>query len=165
MSEQIQQQMEKMVVEEKSTTDILRQINKSMNDIRNKDYGIKEDITYVVPLKPTKNGVQILELKKDREKEDIHRDLRKIQKLLTKVNDGINKVQMTTYQHLITKRQYRQHETEENIHKKRRREDAHESRKRQASMNTVSSVTCQELLDDMNKTDDDDDDGFGLNLK
>ena len=156
--------MEKMVVEEKSTTDILRQINKSMNDIRTKDYGIKEDITYVVPLKPGKNTVHILEMKKDREKEDIHRDLRKIQKLLIKVNAGITKVQMTAYQHLITKRQYKQHETEENIHKKRRREDAYESRKRQASMNTVSSVTCQELLDDMNKTDDDED-GFGLNLK
>ena len=90
MSEHIQQQMEKMVVEEKSTTDILRQINKSMNDIRTKDYGIKEDTTYVVPLKPTKKGVHILELKKDNEKEDIHRDLRKIQKLLIKVDDGIN---------------------------------------------------------------------------
>ena len=60
---------------------------------------------------------------------------------------------MTTYQHLITKRRYRQYEAEEKSHKKRRKEDADESRKRQASMNTVSSATCQELLDDMNKAD------------
>ena len=164
MSEQLQQQMEKMVVEEKSTTDILRQIDKSINDIRTKDYGMKEDTTYVVPVKATKNGVHILELKRDNEKEKVYKNLRQIKILLRKVNEGINKVQKTTYQHLITKRRYRPYEAEENSHKKRRKEDADESRKRQASMNTVSSVTCQELLDDMNNTDDDDD-GFGLNLK
>ena len=57
-----------MNMSEKETSSSLKMANKTLNGILTKGYGMKEDLSYVVPLKPTRNRVNILELKRDRQK-------------------------------------------------------------------------------------------------
>lgn len=155
MSEQQQQQMAGLVLEEKSITSSLNAINKSMGNLLNKKYGMKEDTEFIVPLKPSKEKVRMLDLKRARESDEVHANVRKVQKLLLKINEGIGTVQKTTYQYLITKKRQRDLSVDEKNHRKKRKEEVTASRLRQSALNTVSNVSLSDLQNDMERSDDD----------
>ena len=78
MTEQLQTRMNEMKMNEKETSSSLKTVNTTMNDILTKSYGMREDHTYVVPLKVSRNAVAQLELKRDREIDDVHNDIKKL---------------------------------------------------------------------------------------
>jgi hypothetical protein len=156
MTDQIQQQMTDMVMSEKQTTDSLRMIDKTMNNILTTNYGMKEDKTYLVPTQTSKEGVNTLELRKHKQTDDIHKDIRRVRKLLLKINTNINTVQKTTYQHLITKKRHREYERNKDDHKKQKFKEMTSSRKRQETMNTVKQTTMYDLYSEVTHVDDDD---------
>ena len=118
MTEQLQKQMTEMRMQEQSTTKSLKEVNKTMVNILNKKYGLKEDLEFITPLKPTKDNVRMLELKKQKETDEVHNNIRQVQKLLLKINDGVDKVQKTSYQYLMTKKRQRDVDENEKQHKR-----------------------------------------------
>ena len=115
---------------------------------------MREDKTYITPIKPSKNTVRIIKLKKDKQVQNVHRDLQRIQQLLLKVNDGIIDVQKTTYQYMITKKRNREYETDERKHKTQRKEDIQSSRDRQASLVNPTIPDYEEIYGEMDNDDD-----------
>ena len=147
-------------MEEESTTKCLKEVNRTMVNILSKKYGLKEDAEFITPLKPTKNKVRMLELKKQSETDEVHKHIRLVQKLLLKINDGVDKVQKSTYQYLMTKKRQRDNEHNEKEHKKIRKEDSLASRQRQSALNTVSDVSFVDLYRQMGNSGDDLDEEF-----
>jgi hypothetical protein len=156
MTEQLLKNMNDMKMDEEATSASLKMMNQTMNDILTKRYGMKEDHTYVVPLKPSRGTVRILELKRDRETDDIHQDIRRAQKILLKINEGIKTCQKTTYRYHTTKRRNREYETCDRQHKKKKKEEQMASRQRQTTLNTSSHISLNILINEMDNSEDGD---------
>ena len=95
----------------------------------------------------------ILELKKQTETEEVKKNVRKLRKLLLKLNRGINSVQKTSYQHLVVKRRHREFMF---LSKKEKKKTVNEARERSNKMNTINVMTKEELMKEMTNDDEDD---------
>ena len=112
---------------------------------------MSEDRQYVIPTNPSIGTVDILELKKERENAEVRSNVRKLRKLLLKINRGIFSVQKTSYQHLITKRRYREQTKRMNDIKEERRRTVEEARKKRAELVAVPEMTIEDVMKEMNR--------------
>lgn len=155
MTEQLQADMAKMMGEEKTAATYLGDMFKQLNVVKNMKYGFKEDDHVTVPLKPSIEGVKILEMKRDTERDDIQKNLKRVKQLLMKIHTDINNTQKTTYRFLMTKKRQRDYSDKEENHKRKRKEEAMTSRVRQTDM-LSTNTTLDDLVNEMNNEDADD---------
>lgn len=152
----MQVQFEQLHLDGDKYKNILKELNNRSNDIDVDDYGICEDVNYITPQDPTVDKVDMLELKVKSETDKIKKNVRKLRKILLKLNRDINEVQKSSYRYLITKRRHREVSITKREIKKDRKRTIEESRTKRQNLQTISRMTVNDLKEEKERDEYDD---------
>ena len=155
MTEQIQEQMKKLMSEGKASIHMLKMMYKTIDNLKDVNHGMKEDTTYVPPVFPTKKGIRKMEIAKEALYDNVKNDLSKIQKMFLNVNEEISEIQKLQYKIVMNKRRQREYECKSKEYKRQRKEDVLASREKKNELNKLDTVSINDLENVMYNDDSD----------
>ncbi len=122
------------------------------------DYGMIEDDTFTTPSTCRKELVDMIQLQRESEVSDIHKDIAQIQKLLMKVRRKIEKNQMTNFRFAVCRKRNKTYEDDEKQRKRRRVEHIKETQMMRQEETKIQTNDLNSLsYDNMNDLDEFDD--------
>ena len=145
--------MNNMKLNERRVTAQLKETHSALNNIiQTADFGMKEDRDFIVPVKPSHETAEMMEVRLHKKREKINENVRIAQVMMMKIHRSIDKYQTYNYKTLMTKRRAFEHESEEKTKRKNKRKEK-EARNEEDEMqakrirNYKSTRPLYELLD------------------
>ena len=104
MSEQMQQQMEKMTLQRNKVRAYLKDAHSKFQQLNVSEFGMLEDAYYDAPEKPSPNYVDGLRLTKSKKALKVKASVDTMLKLFVQVNREVIDAQKASYRHAVAKR-------------------------------------------------------------
>jgi hypothetical protein len=138
--------------------DKLKKMYETIMTMKRPDYGMTEDDTFTAPVQCSKELVDKVQLQRESEVAEIHKDIALIQKLFLKVKRKIEKNQKTTFRLAVCRKRNRKYEDDERQRKRQRVEQIRETQKMGQEQSKIQrydlvSLSCDDDVTDLDEFD------------
>ena len=160
MSEQVQQQMEKMSLQRDKVRTYLKKVHSDLEALNVSSFGMLEDAYYDAPEKPSPNYVDSLRLTKSKKELKVKASVDTMLKLFVQLNREVVDAQKASYRHAIAKRRLSNVTTARKVDLQERQEERRAKRARMAKLATVERPSVAALEEGVSDDEDPFEDPF-----